>query len=273
MKERKVMLVTGAAGGIGRKTALRFYKEGCLLALSDADERGLESLKEELYKIDGSRDRCLFLPGDLADMNYVASLPKQCQEQWNRLDVLVNNAVWRTHDTMRTISKEDWDLTLKIGLTAPAFLAKWSAEIMEKSNTKGVIINISSVQAHRAGGTSPAYIACKGGMESLIYELASLYGPSGIRVVGVAPGNTLTPLSRDFLDNSGDNISEKLVRYMEDQTPLKRSAQPEEIANVIYWLSTSEASFVNGTTIEADGGFRHGFGAYTLKKLQFNNQF
>lgn len=273
MKGRKVVLITGAAGGIGRKTAIRFYKEGWLLALSDIDGTGLTSLQTELNELESSIDRCILFPGDLSDMNYVKSLVQKCQEEWHRLDVLVNNAVWRSHDTMRTISEQDWNKTLQIGLTAPAFLARDAAKLMEEQNAHGVIINISSVQAHRAAGTSPAYVACKGGMESLTYELAALYGPSGIRVVGVAPGNTITPLSGDFEDETGENISEKLVRYMEDQTPLKRSAEPEEIANVIYWLSTSEASFVNGTTIAADGGFRHGFGAYSLKKIQFNNQF
>jgi NAD(P)-dependent dehydrogenase (short-subunit alcohol dehydrogenase family) len=273
MKEIKVALITGAAGGIGRTIAMRFYKEGYLLALSDANETGLKELEDELCKIDNSEDKLILLPGDLADMKYLSSLTQKCREKWNRLDVLVNNAVWRTHDTMRTITEENWDLTLKIGLTAPAFLAKWSAELMEEKGIHGVIINISSVQAHRAGGTSPAYVACKGGMESLTYDLASLYGPSGIRVVGVAPGNTLTTLSSDFVNESGDNLSEKFKNYMEDQTPLKRSAQPEEIANVVFWLGTSEASFVNGTTIEADGGFRHGFGANSLKNLQFPCQF
>lgn len=273
MKEHKVALITGAAGGIGRAIAFRYFKEGYLVALSDIDENGLEALKEDLLKIDSSEEKIILVPGDLADLKYVEPLVQKCRDKWNRLDVLVNNAIWRTHDTMRTISKENWEQTLKIGLTAPAFLAKWSAELMEQKNTEGVIINITSVQAHRAGGTSPAYVACKGGMESLTYELASLYGSAGIRVVGVAPGNTITPLSGDFLDASGDNISEKLKNYMEDQTPLRRSAQPEEMANVVFWLGTTEASFVNGTIIEADGGFRHGFGSNNLKKIQLPKEF
>lgn len=273
MKDKKVVLLTGAAGGIGRTIAHRFFEAGFMLALSDVDDVGLDKLKLELYEIDDSDERLILLPGDLADMNYVTSLTQKCREKWNRLDVLINNAIWRTHDTMRTITQLDWDKTIQIGLTAPAFLARDAAKLMEEQKNNGVIINITSVQAHRAGGTSPAYIACKGGMESLTYELAALYGPSGIRVVGVAPGNTITPLSGDFEDESGGNISEKLVHYMEDQTPLKRSAQPEEIANVVYWLSKDEASFVNGTIIEVDGGFRHGFGSYQLKNTQFPDQF
>lgn len=273
MKDRKVVLITGAAGGIGQATAIRYFREGYLLALCDIDQVGLEKLQGVLYEIEDSDDRFIFLAGDLSNMDYVSTIAKKCLDKWGRLDVLVNNAVWRTHDTMRTISHMDWDKTIQIGLTAPAFLARDGAKLMEDLNIGGVIINISSVQSYRAGGTSPAYVACKGGMESLTYELASLYGPSGIRVVGIAPGNTMTPLNDDFVDKSGKNIGDQLIQYMEDQTPLKRSAQPSEIANVVYWLSTSEASFISGTTIEADGGFRHGFGSYSLKKSQFPDQF
>lgn len=273
MNQQKVALITGAAGGIGKEIVRRFGKEGFHLVLSDIDAERLEAIANDLYTAGIPEDKLLLLPGDLSDLNYAKSLTDQCRQRWSRLDTLVNNAVWRTHDTLRTITEAHWEKTLRIGLTAPTFLAKWSAELMEEYKLPGTIINISSVQAGRAPGTSPAYMACKGAMDSLTYELASLYGPSGIRVVGVAPGNTLTPLSGDFVDESGDNISEKLTKYMEDQTPLARSAQPVEIANVVYWLSTGEASFVNGTVIEVDGGFRHGFGANSLKNIQFPGQF
>lgn len=273
MNQQKVALITGAAGGIGKEIVRRFGKEGFHLVLSDIDAERLEAIANDLYTAGIPEDKLLLLPGDLSDLNYAESLTDQCRQRWSRLDTLVNNAVWRTHDTLRTITEAHWEKTLRIGLTAPTFLAKWSAELMEEYKLPGTIINISSVQAGRAPGTSPAYMACKGAMDSLTYELASLYGPSGIRVVGVAPGNTLTPLSGDFVDESGDNISEKLTKYMEDQTPLARSAQPVEIANVVYWLSTGEASFVNGTVIEVDGGFRHGFGANSLKNIQFPGQF
>jgi NAD(P)-dependent dehydrogenase (short-subunit alcohol dehydrogenase family) len=103
--------------------------------------------------------------------------------------------------------------------------------------------------------------------------LAVLYGPKGIRVVAVNPGNIETNLSSDYTDEKENNISEKLINNMNDSTPLQRSGMPEEIANVSYWLSTKEASFITGTSILVDGGFFHNFNAYQMKKLQFPKEF
>lgn len=273
MTEQKVAIITGAAGGIGKETARRYFREGYHLLLSDINGPGLEALQRELGQDRIVKGEIVSLAGDFTDLDYVRSLVNTCRNEWGRVDALINNAVWRTHDTLRTISLEDWEKTIRISLTAPTFLAKWVAELMEKEKLPGVIINISSVMAKRAAGTSPAYIACKGAMESLTYELAALYGPAGIRVVAVAPGNVQTPLSQDYTDDTGQNISAKLEQNMIDQTPLMRSAHTREIANAIYWLSSEEASFISGTVVEVDGGFSHGFSNYSLKKLQFPNEF
>lgn len=270
-KQKKVVIITGAAGGIGRATAKRFAAEGYCLALSDVNAKGLISLRAELGP--DSPAEVLALPGDLADLAYVRSIAGQCITRWGQIDVVVNNAAWRTRQTMRTLTAENWERTLKVMLTAPAFLSRWAASSMENTGSGGVIINISSVMSSRCGGTSPAYVACKGAIESLTYELAALYGPSGIRVIAVAPGNVKTELSNDFLDSDGKNISDRMEADMSEQTPLKRSAQPEEIANLICWLTTPEASFMSGTVVTADGGYSHHFGSYPLKKLQFPGEF
>lgn len=260
MIKSPVVIITGAAGGIGKATALKFAANGCALTLVDIDISGLNDLEKKLEDIP-----CDFLciNGDMQDLSFISTIVEKTVDKWGRIDVLINNAVWRTIETMRTITQANWEKTLKIGLTAPAFLAKHTAEVMERMNIPGVIINISSVMSQRAGGNSPAYIACKGGLESLTYELAVLYGPKGIRVVAVNPGNIKTNLSTSYKDEKGRNISEELIKQMNDNTPLKRSGSPEEIANVSYWLSTKEASYVTGTSILVDGGFFHNFNAIT----------
>lgn len=273
MNTTKVALITGAAGGLGRAISQQFYMAGYHLVLADINEEGLEELQRALEENGGPEGKIEIMPGDLSDLKYAESLIDTCKNRWNRLDVLVNNAVWRPHDTMRTISPPIWEKTLAIGLTAPAFLTQWGADLMEAHEIPGTIVNISSIQADRAGGTSPAYVACKGAINSLTYECAALYGSSGIRVVGVAPGNINTPLSKDFVDQEGENISDRFREYMDDQTALKRSAHPDEIAKVVFWLTTGEASFVNGTVITADGGFTHGFGSNALKNNQYPGQF
>ena len=144
---------------------------------------------------------------------------------------------------------------------------------MEERQQGGVILNVSSVMSARAGGTSAAYIACKGALESLTYELSALYGPRGIRVIAVAPGNIKTPISGDYADPDGKNISETLVDDMKDATPLQRQGEPEDIAQVLYWLSTPAAAFITGTTIVVDGGFLRNFNRYSVKTKQFPSEF
>jgi NAD(P)-dependent dehydrogenase (short-subunit alcohol dehydrogenase family) len=271
MKNKKVVIITGAAGGIGLATAKKFAENNFCIALADINQDGLNKsvdLLEKEYKTD-----CLVCHGNLEDINYIENIVEETITKWGRIDVLVNNAVWRTIETMRTISKENWEKALRINLTAPAFLAKYTARAMEENKIAGVIINISSVMSQRAGGSGPAYIACKGGIESLTYELAVLYGPKGIRVVGVNPGNIITNLSSDYKDESGNNISEQLKNHMNDSTPLQRSGDPMEIANVCYWLSSEDASFITGTSILVDGGFLHNFNSYTMKNLQYPKEF
>lgn len=270
MENKKVAIVTGAAGGIGEAIALKFAAGGYALALVDIDAEGLARLK---IKLEALRCDFLCIPGDLQDEYFINLIIAKTIDQWGRIDVLINNAVWRTLETMRSISLKDWEKTLRICLTAPAFLAKHAAAVMEGKGIPGVIINISSVMSQRAGGSSPAYITCKGGMESLTYELAVLYGPKGIRVIAVNPGNIETGLSSDYTDEAGNNISGRLGDWMNDNTPLQRKGTAEEIANVVCWLSTAEASFITGTSIQADGGFFHNFNAYQMKKLQFPKEF
>ncbi len=262
MKESPVVIITGAAGGIGSAAALKFASNGYAVTVVDINLSGLNALEKKFKNV-----ACdyLCIHGDMQDLHFVETIVEKTVSKWGRVDVLVNNAIWRTIETMRTITEANWEKTLKIGLTAPAFLAKHVAIVMEEKNIPGVIINISSVMSQRAGGNSPAYIVCKGGIESLTYELAVLYGPNGIRVVAVNPGNIETSLSKGYKDEKGRNISEELIKQMNDNTPLQRSGSPEEIANVSYWLSTKEASYITGTSILVDGGFFHNFNAYNLK--------
>lgn len=268
MKQRPVVIITGAANGIGRATALKFASHGYALALVDIDLQGLNTLKEEVKSPD-----LLCLHGDLEDFNFVQSIVKSTVDDLGRVDVLINNAAWRTIETMRTISLEHWEKAIRINLTVPAFLAKHAAAVMEEMKIPGVIINISSVMSQRAGGNGPAYIVSKGGIESLTYELAVLYGPRGIRVVAIRPGNIETSLSSDYRNESGDNISKDLVDHMNDSTPLGRGGNPDEIAGVCYWLSSKDASFITGTSILVDGGFFHNFNSYRMKKLQYPREF
>lgn len=265
-------IITGASSGIGKATAMAFAKAGYALTLIDIAEHALDECVGEI-KAEVQSAKVLPIGGDLADINFALNIAEKSYKRWQRIDVLINNAAWRTIETMRNITPENWKRTTDVCLMAPAFLCREVAKFMEQDQTPGTIINISSVMSKRAGGYSPAYVAAKGGIESLTRELAALYGPSGIRVVSICPGNVRTPLNEDLKDDAHRDISKDLVNHVENLTPLNRSAGASEIAEALLWLASAKASFITGTSIVIDGGFSTNFNSYQLKKLQFPKEF
>ena len=271
MHPHEVVIVTGAGNGIGRETAIRFAQEGYHLVLVDMDQQALSLVASTIassYTVEQ-----LILAGDLAETSFLTRVVEAAMERFGRIDVLVNNAAWRTIGTMRNMQHDAWEKTIRVCLTAPAFLAKHVAAAMERINQPGVIINISSMMSDRPAGTSPAYIAAKGGIEALTRELAITYGRSGIRVLTVKPGFIDTELSKDYTTTAGESIADQLGAYLNDATPLKSPGIPQEIANAIVWLSSDQASFMTGTAITIDGGFTTSMNSYQLKKAQFPKEF
>src|SRR5665647_836228 len=152
MENKKVVIITGAAGGIGLATAKKFAENNFCIVLSDINSDGLNKaveILEKKYQAD-----CLACHGNLEDISYIENIVKQTIAKWGHIDVLINNAAWRTIETMRTISLQNWEKALRVNLTAPAFLTKYVARAMEENKIPGVIINISSVMSQRAGGNS-----------------------------------------------------------------------------------------------------------------------
>ncbi|NND05309.1 MAG: SDR family oxidoreductase [Saprospiraceae bacterium] len=264
---KKVAIITGASRGIGRSVAERLFNDGYLLTLVADNSKELEETARAL-----DRSSVLIQVGDLADLDFARLVVDQTMLNWGRVDVLVNNAAWRVVETLRTMTPHNWARTLDVCVTTPAFLSKWSAEHMEV-NRKGVIINICSIMTERVGGTAAAYVASKGALLSLTYEMATLFGRKGIRVVAVSPGNIETQLNQGFLDDRGANISDKLVDHYENHTPLGRSGRVNEVSSAVSWLCSDEASYISGTNIVIDGGFSKNFSGYDFKTMQFPTQF
>lgn len=267
----KVAIITGASKGIGRQTALAFAQAGYHTVIVATNEEQLQQLQQEIknsYGIDS-----LICVGDLSDSNFLNFIITSTMSHFGRIDVLVNNAAWRSIETMRTITLDTWEKTIRICLTAPAFLAKSCAKQMEEVKIEGCIINVSSIMSQQAGGNSPAYIACKGAMESLTRELAVTYGRSGIRVVCIRPGYIDTDMSDDYKSEEGDNISRQIVAELLDFIPVHRSGKAADIANAIVWLTSEQASYVTGCDLTIDGGLTSNFNSYSIKKLQFPTQY
>jgi 3-oxoacyl-[acyl-carrier protein] reductase len=264
-----VALLTGAAGGIGQATALELARRGYALALVDCNATGLAALAALLPSTGPGP---LILAGDLSDMAFAESSVRETIRRFGRLDLLVNNAAWRELFSMRRISLESWERTLRVCLTVPAFLARWAAEVMERQR-RGTIINISSIRAFQPDGIAAAYVAAKGGLDALTYDLASLYGPAGIRVLAISPGAIDTELSRDYIDDSGQSLTTELRRSSEDMIPLGRWGRPEEIARMIALLAGDDASYLTGTTIVVDGGWTRNGTPRSLKQQMSPDDF
>ncbi|WP_417392801.1 SDR family NAD(P)-dependent oxidoreductase [Gimesia sp.] len=269
MNQRPVAMITGAAGGIGGETAVRFAEQGydCVLLALPGDD-----LQPVISRIEQTGAQSLTCLGDLADLEYARSAVEQCISHWGRIDVLVNNAAWREITSMRKIELASWEKTLRVCLTAPAFLSRWCAGHME-ARQRGVIINVSSIQSQMAAGIAPAYVAAKGALDSLTYELATLYGPSGIRVLSVNPGAIDTAMGKDIATDQQQTTSQKIRQASEDMIPLRRWAQPEEIARVIVMLASDDASYLTGTSITVDGGWKQQCSPYPIKHLQLPSEF
>jgi NAD(P)-dependent dehydrogenase (short-subunit alcohol dehydrogenase family) len=269
MNDRPVALVTGSSTGIGAATVLQFALRGYDVVVTGPTEQPPEHSARQAQAAGAN---VIAIAGDLQDPGFSERLVNATVERFGRLDVLVNNAAWRELLTMREMTSESWEKTIRICLTAPAFLARRCAEQMEKRG-RGAIVNVSSMMSQHASGIGSAYVAAKGGLESLTFDLAALYGPVGIRVTAVCPGAIDTQLSTDYRSATGQSLEAESRKASENMIPLRRWGRPEEIAKVIVFLAGDDASYLTGTTVVVDGGWSTQLSPYDLKRLMKPDQF
>jgi NAD(P)-dependent dehydrogenase (short-subunit alcohol dehydrogenase family) len=249
----RVALVTGASAGIGTAVAEEFARRGYAVGIVGRDAARLDEVRQ---RMESSGGRVLALCGDLGDLGFAESAVRKVAAQFGRLDVLVNNAAARELKTMREMTPAEWDRTIRVPLTSPAFMARWAAEEMERHGG-GVIVNVGSMMSRQAHGVSAAYVSCKGAMESLTYDLAALYGPAGIRVVTIAPGAIDTAMSSTLTNGpvADRDMSDPVREFSESMAMLGRWGRTDEVAKAVAWIASDEASYLTGTTIVLDGGW------------------
>ena len=240
----KVVLVTGAAQGIGEATAIAFARERARVALADLNLDGVLQVKEKIDKIGGE---ALALKVDISNPAMVNEMMEKIVDHFGRLDILVNNAGIIARGVIEDITDEMLDKVLSVNFKGVFYCCRAAVPIMKKQKY-GKIVNVSSITAKRGDNTTaPCYGASKGAILTLTRSLARQLGPFGINVNAVAPHAIDTPMMKYW--------DEKKRKAVIESLPVRRMGKPEDVAHAILFLSSDEAGFITGETLNLNGGY------------------
>jgi NAD(P)-dependent dehydrogenase (short-subunit alcohol dehydrogenase family) len=245
----KVVIITGAARGIGYACAERFLNDGAKVVLADIDEKGGEKAAAKLAEGNGE---AIFAACDVGDGLDVRNLVAETLDNFGCIDVLINNAATLDSAPFLELEEEDFDAVLKSNLRGPFLLGQAVARQMvrqvEEGKAPGSIINMSSVNAVFALPDHVAYTVAKGGLAQLTKAMALALANKGIRVNAIGPGSILTEMLEQVASDKA------IVNRILSRTPMGRFGEPSEIAAIAAFLASDDASYITGTTIYADGG-------------------
>jgi meso-butanediol dehydrogenase/(S,S)-butanediol dehydrogenase/diacetyl reductase len=246
--EGRVVIVTGAASGIGRATAERLAAEGATVVAVDRDADGLAATEKAVADAGTAGAGVAGLIGDVGDPATAAEAVRTATEQHGRLDALVNNAGILRFEHSHEVAAVDWDQVLRVNLTGTFQFCQAALPVMCAAG-KGAIVNVSSTAALFAHPWAAAYAASKGGVLALTRTLAIEYARQGVRVNAVCPGSIDTPITGAFTVPEG--ADPKLVRRIMSPTG---PSGPEPVAAAIAYLASDDALHVNGADLRVDGG-------------------
>jgi len=247
----RVAVITGAAQGIGAACARVFAREGARLVLGDVNEAGAAALAQQITAAGGEAVSRRADVGLKADCD---ALIAEAVERFGSIDILVNNAGIVHAADFLDLTEEDFDRVLRVNLKGAFLCAQAAARRMvaqqpRDNGDRGVIVNLSSVNAVVAIANQIPYSVSKGGLNQLTKVMALALAPQGVRVMGIGPGSIATEmLQAAVLTN------EAARQRIMSRTPLGRLGAPEEIAQIAAFLASDEASYLTGTTVYADGG-------------------
>ncbi|MBI5013975.1 MAG: 3-oxoacyl-ACP reductase FabG [Deltaproteobacteria bacterium] len=238
----KVAVITGGARGIGKATAELFGKEGAKLILADFDQETGETTVGEL-KARGIP--CVFVRTNVVDAASVAALFARTVEEFGRVDVLVNNAGITADGWLAKMSEDQWDRVIGVNLKGVFLCSQAAVKIMLEQGS-GCILNAASVVGIYGNQGQTNYVATKAGVIGMTKGWAKELGPKGIRVNAVAPGFIMTDMMA--------SVPEKVLKMMEEKTPLRRLGQAADIAEAYLFLAADSGSYVTGAVLSVDGG-------------------
>ena len=242
-------IVTGGAQGIGGSCARRLAEEGAKVLIADIDAPASEGNVETIRRQGGIAES---IRADLGRHDDIKAMIDKTTELWGRLDIIVNNAYSPAHGggegSAVEVTEEAWDVGMTL-LVKSIFLAtKYAVPEMRKTGA-GSIVNISSVHGLLTAPGKLVYEAGKAALLGVTRQMATDFGPMGIRVNAICPGHIVTERLR-----AGWNDNPSGERFFEDQYPLRKLGKPEDIANAVVFLSSDEAAFITGHSLVVDGG-------------------
>jgi 3-oxoacyl-[acyl-carrier protein] reductase len=237
----RVVIVTGAARGLGRAIAARFYERGASVAVNVRDAARSNEVAESLGA------DALAIAGDVAAADFPERAVRATLDRFGRIDVLVNNAALATSTRFPVLSPEEWRLAMDVNLTAPFLLTKAVFPTMRAQNY-GRIINISSSAGRTVSTLGGAhYTASKAGLLGLTRATAKELGPFGITVNAVCPGMIDTELTHE-------NASDELLQRLAASYPVPRLGTALEVADLVCFLASEQAGYMTGTSLDITGG-------------------
>lgn len=251
--ENHVVMITGAANGIGEACAYRFAQEGAHIVCLDLAEAANEATAVTCRQSGGE---AIALRCDVTDKESVATAVYTTMQKWGRIDTLVASAGIYTGSPLADVSLPQWCRTIEINLTGTFLTNQAVAPIMIKQGS-GSIINLSSMAGKTSWPASAEYSASKSGVIGLTRSVAMELAPYGPTANAVCPGNTLTDMVRGVAGKVGalDGMSgEEWLQMRANDCPMQRLAQPWEIAGVIAFLASDDSRYLTGQAIEVDGG-------------------
>lgn len=242
----KVVVITGGAQGIGRSTAERFLQEGAKVVIADVNAERLRATADQI----GTAETLLAVVTDVAEKAEVDALVAAAVRTFGRIDVMVNNAGIAPVMDFLDVSPDTFDRVIGVNLKGAFLGTQAAARAMIAQGQGGVIINMSSINSGLANPNVATYAISKGGMNQVTSTAAVAFAPHGIRVCGVGPGTIATEIIKGaFTERAG-------MHAILARTPLGRLGEPEEIAGVVAFLASDDASYITGETIYPDGGRR-----------------